>query len=40
VVRFRAHYRSGGADAVLEETSRFARSGGAWYYRDARGTIS
>ncbi|HSA49925.1 MAG TPA: YchJ family metal-binding protein [Yinghuangia sp.] len=34
-VTFRAHYREGGRDAVLEEHSTFARVDGAWVYVEA-----
>jgi SEC-C motif-containing protein len=38
-VTFRAHYRQGAASGVLEECSRFGRSGdrtgGAWLYLEA-----
>jgi SEC-C motif-containing protein len=34
VVAFRAHYRAGGERGVQEETSRFRRSGGRWFYVD------
>lgn len=37
IVHFRAHYLVGGRPGVLDEVSRFARSGGAWVYRDGRG---
>lgn len=36
-VHFRAHYRLGGQDLVLDEHSRFVRIAGAWVYRDGRG---
>ncbi|GLZ79635.1 UPF0225 protein [Actinorhabdospora filicis] len=34
-VRFRAHYREGGAPGVMEEHSRFVREDGRWFYLDA-----
>lgn len=34
VVHFRAHYRSGAARGVQEETSRFVRISGDWLYLD------
>ena len=37
MVHFRAHYRHGDREQVLEERSRFARVEGAWVYRDGRG---
>lgn len=37
MVHFRARYRLGDRDQVLEERSRFGRVDGAWVYRDGRG---
>lgn len=37
MVHFRARYRLGDRDQVLEERSRFTRVDGAWVYRDGRG---
>ncbi|AUG75085.1 hypothetical protein CFP65_0101 [Kitasatospora sp. MMS16-BH015] len=34
-VEFRAHYREGGRDGVMQENSRFLRHEGAWVYVDA-----
>jgi SEC-C motif-containing protein len=34
-VEFRAHYRLGDLDGVLEEKSRFVREDGAWLYVEA-----
>ena len=39
VVHFRAHYRGAAGEGVLDEISRFVRSGGEWVYRDGRGVL-
>jgi len=39
VVHFRAHYHGADGDGVLDEVSRFVRSGGEWVYRDGRGVL-
>lgn len=36
-VRFRAHYVQDGTPGTQEESSRFVRESGEWYYLDGRG---
>lgn len=40
VVRFAAHYRYEGQRGSQEETSRFLRVEGKWYYVDAAGSLA